>query len=312
MRFTRFPRVEQPNPPSARRIAAARRAVQAEQDRYSLFPQLVTPGRIAGRIAPTQIDFQRPTSEPLETFMIEIAISCDMSQTFATANEFRPETKTRTRTFPTIDAKPESENRQSVCRRSAKKPDPPHSQKAHRLAQTKSTVSTQSGCGPSAILFPCHFRLAPKLGRRSPIAKFTYCRHSRKIPARSSDRRAAQKMNEPTEVQLDLAPWYTQNASESRTFGAGIRTGGVSVPPPPPARELWFYSSFSMPRSMISAKLTRRPSLFVALSESERMFSWPPLSSRNIIFTSRSPCCGVGKKAVDPLTHTRPLFWKNF
>jgi DNA-binding transcriptional regulator YiaG len=51
--------------------------------------------------------------------MIKIAISCYMSQTFWTANEFRPETKTRT--LPTIDAKPESENRQSVCRRSAKK-----------------------------------------------------------------------------------------------------------------------------------------------------------------------------------------------
>jgi Domain of unknown function (DUF3560) len=32
------------------------------------------------RLALTQIDFRRPTSEPLETFMIEIAISCDMSQ----------------------------------------------------------------------------------------------------------------------------------------------------------------------------------------------------------------------------------------
>ena len=34
-----------------------------------------------------------------------------------------------------------------------------------------------------------------------------------------------------------------------------------------------FYSSFSMPRSMISAKLTGRPSFSVALSESERIFS---------------------------------------
>ena len=36
----------------------------------------------------------------------------------------------------------------------------------------------------------------------------------------------------PDEVQLELlAPWYTQNTSESRTFGAGVRTGCL-VPPP--------------------------------------------------------------------------------
>ena len=191
MRFTRFPRGEhQPSPPSARRVAVAKRAVQAEKDRYPLFPELVryatTESRLAARIAPTQIDFRRPPSQPLGTLMIEIAISCYMSQTFWTANEFRP--KTKTRTLPTINAKPQSEIRQSVCRRSAKKPDPPHSQKTYRLAQTKPIVSTQSGCGPSAILFPRHFRVAPKLGRRAPIAKFTYCRHPRKIPARSSDR----------------------------------------------------------------------------------------------------------------------------
>jgi hypothetical protein len=40
MRFNRFPRVEQPSPPSARRVAAAKR-VQAEKDRYPLFPELV-------------------------------------------------------------------------------------------------------------------------------------------------------------------------------------------------------------------------------------------------------------------------------
>ena len=39
MRFTRFPRGEQPSPPSARRVAAAKRAVQAEKDRYPLFPR---------------------------------------------------------------------------------------------------------------------------------------------------------------------------------------------------------------------------------------------------------------------------------
>jgi hypothetical protein len=36
-----FPRGEQPSPPSARRVAAAKRAVQAEKDRYPLFPELV-------------------------------------------------------------------------------------------------------------------------------------------------------------------------------------------------------------------------------------------------------------------------------
>src|SRR5271165_1551743 len=42
MRFTRFPRGEhQPSPPSARRVAAAKRAVQAEKNRYPLFPELV-------------------------------------------------------------------------------------------------------------------------------------------------------------------------------------------------------------------------------------------------------------------------------
>jgi hypothetical protein len=51
MRFSRFPRVEQPTRPSARRVAAARRAVQAEQDRYPLFPQLVTHHTPEARLA---------------------------------------------------------------------------------------------------------------------------------------------------------------------------------------------------------------------------------------------------------------------
>ena len=131
---------------------------------------------------------------PLETFMIRDCHFMRHVANFCAANEFRPETKTRT--LPAINAKPESEKRQSVCRRSAKKPDPPHGQKTYRLAQTKPTVSTQSGGGPSTILFPCHFRLAPKLGRRSPIAKFTYCRHSRKILARPSHRRGPKKLNQ--------------------------------------------------------------------------------------------------------------------
>ena len=41
MRFTLFPRIEQPTQPSARRVAAAKRAVKAEKDRYPLFPELV-------------------------------------------------------------------------------------------------------------------------------------------------------------------------------------------------------------------------------------------------------------------------------
>jgi hypothetical protein len=140
-----------------------------------------------GRIALTQIDLRRPTSEPLEKVHYRDCHFMRHVAHFWTANESRSETKTRT--LPTIDAKPESENRQSVCRRSAKKQDPPHGQETHRLAQTKPTVSTQSRGGPSAILFSCHFPIAPKLGRRAPISKFTYCRHSRKIPARPSHRR---------------------------------------------------------------------------------------------------------------------------
>ena len=150
---------------------------------------------------------------------------------FWTANEFRPETKTRT--LPAINAKPESENWQSVWRRSAKKQDPPHGQKTYRLAQTKPTVSTQSGGGPSEILFSCHFRLAPKLGRRSPIAKFTYCRHSRKILARPSERRASKKMNQlgPANLrsaelgspqtsswELLLLPGTLETLADARTF----------------------------------------------------------------------------------------------
>jgi hypothetical protein len=42
VRFKRYPRVEKPTPPSPQRVAAARRSVQAEKDRYALFPELVT------------------------------------------------------------------------------------------------------------------------------------------------------------------------------------------------------------------------------------------------------------------------------
>jgi hypothetical protein len=52
MRFTRFSRGEhQPSPPSARRVAAAKRAVQAEKERYPLFPQLVTHHTPEARLA---------------------------------------------------------------------------------------------------------------------------------------------------------------------------------------------------------------------------------------------------------------------
>ena len=50
MRFTRFPRGET-SPPSARRVAAAKRAVQAEKDRYPLFPELVTHHTPEARLA---------------------------------------------------------------------------------------------------------------------------------------------------------------------------------------------------------------------------------------------------------------------
>jgi hypothetical protein len=54
MRFTRFPRGEQPCPPSARRVAAAKRAVQAEKDRYPLFPELVRYATTESRLAAMQ------------------------------------------------------------------------------------------------------------------------------------------------------------------------------------------------------------------------------------------------------------------
>src|SRR5271165_1714106 len=55
MRFTRFPRGEhQPSPPSARRVAAAKRAVQAEKDRYPLFPELVRYATTESRLAAMQ------------------------------------------------------------------------------------------------------------------------------------------------------------------------------------------------------------------------------------------------------------------
>jgi hypothetical protein len=61
------------------------------------------------------------------------------------------------------------------------------------------------------------------------VKKLTACRPSRKILARPSDRRAPQKMNEPTEVKLGCAPWYTQNASGSRTFGSTTTTARFSA-----------------------------------------------------------------------------------
>ena len=57
MRFTRFPRVERPTPPSGRRVAAAQTGVQAEKDRFPLFPELVTHHTPEARLA--AIDRQR-------------------------------------------------------------------------------------------------------------------------------------------------------------------------------------------------------------------------------------------------------------
>ena|ERR1700719_1539547 len=55
MRFTRFPRGEhQPSPSSGRRVAAAKRAVQAEKDRYPLFPELVRYATTESRLAAMQ------------------------------------------------------------------------------------------------------------------------------------------------------------------------------------------------------------------------------------------------------------------
>jgi hypothetical protein len=59
---------------------------------------------------------------------------------------------------------------------------------------------------------------------------------------------------------------------QSFLWGAAVRTAGLQFHLNL-SRAFWFYSSFSMPRSMISAKLTGRPSFSVALSESERIFS---------------------------------------
>jgi len=60
----------------------------------------------------------------------------------------------------------------------------------------------------------------------------------------------------------------SRKAERSLALEPGLAGSSLAYP-----RGAWFYSSFSMPRSMISAKLTGRPSLSVALSESERIFS---------------------------------------
>ena len=49
-------------------------------------------------------------------------------------------------------------------------------------------------------------------------------------------------MNEPTEVQLGLAPWYTQNASDRARLGLGVQTGGPL--PYPAARALVLFEFF--------------------------------------------------------------------
>jgi hypothetical protein len=118
--------------------------------------------------------------------MAEIAISCDMSQTFGPRMNSDP--KQKRERVQQLAQNPKVKTGKVFAADLRKSKIHPTVKKTYRLAQTKPTVSAQSGCGPSAILFPCHFRVAPKLGRRAPIAKFTYCRHPRKIPARSSDR----------------------------------------------------------------------------------------------------------------------------
>ena len=158
--------------------------------------------------------------------MIEIAISCDMSQTFRQRMNSEPKQKRerfqqltqnpklktgkvfaadlrKSKIHPTVKKLTawrklnQLSQRKAVVvlaqyyfhatfpslrsweegRRSPKKQDPPHGQKTHRLAQTKPIVSTQSGCGPSAILFPRHFRIGPKLGGRASLPQSTYCRN---------------------------------------------------------------------------------------------------------------------------------------
>ena len=118
--------------------------------------------------------------------MIEIAISCDMSQTFR--QRMNSEPKQKRERFQQLTQNPKvktgkvfaADLRKSKIHPTVKKLTA--WRKLNRLSQRKAVAVL------ATILFPCHFRLAPKLGRRSPIAKFTYCRHSRKIPARSSDR----------------------------------------------------------------------------------------------------------------------------
>ena len=169
-----------------------------------------------GRIAPPQIDFPGRLPNPLETFMIEIAISCDMSQTFGQRMNSDP--KQKRERFQQLTQNPKVKTGKVFAADLRKSKIHPTVKKLTDLAQTKPTVSTQSGGGPSTILFPCHFRLAPKLGRRSPIAKFTYCRHSRKILARPSDRRAAQKMNQPKAYRCssrDLAGTGGEKANDA-------------------------------------------------------------------------------------------------
>jgi hypothetical protein len=55
MRFKRFPRTDRPAP-SARRLAAARRSVQAGRDRYPLFPEGVRYESAEARLSAVEED----------------------------------------------------------------------------------------------------------------------------------------------------------------------------------------------------------------------------------------------------------------
>jgi hypothetical protein len=57
-----------------------------------------------GRIALTQTDLRSPTSEPLERFIIEIAISCDMSHTFG--QRINPDRKQKRERFQQLTQNP--------------------------------------------------------------------------------------------------------------------------------------------------------------------------------------------------------------
>jgi hypothetical protein len=127
--------------------------------------------------------------------MIEIAISCDMSQTFAQRMNSDP--KQKREHFQQLTQNPKVKTDKVFAADLRKNRIHPTVKKLtawrklNRLSQRKAVAVL------AQHYFHATFRLAPKLGRRSPIAQFTYFRHSRQITVRSSDHRAPQKMNQP-------------------------------------------------------------------------------------------------------------------